>query len=89
MKKLNKIRRMPATLFRAQHADNPCKCFEECRGWVISHSDQGRGISIEKCDECWSNHPAKPDVWDDDARALPEAQRELKRVRRSVRREAA
>jgi len=41
------------------HEEPASSCFERseacdpgCPGWVVSHSDSGRGFGVEACDEC-------------------------------------
>lgn len=57
------------------------RCDRACQTWIISYSDgQGR-FNIERCDECWQGRPDAAKLTDDEAKLLPEARAELRKVR--------
>jgi len=49
----------------------------KCPGWIISDSGE-RGLEVERCDDCWRPFPEGKKLYDEEAAALPEAQRALR-----------
>lgn len=56
---------------RGRTCDDP-----SCPGWIVSESGE-HGLRVERCDDCWRPFPTDQQLHDEEAAALPEAQKAL------------